>query len=543
MSASSNMTPGALRCLDRARRQAADRGSPSAEPEDLLIALFAHETLAGDILDKLGVKAAALADIGLSSEFESTTQSSWPDRDRLEQIIDAAHAVARRSGAEATGSEHLLWSLMNRVPALAARLAENGVTPEAIESHMLHPPIRLGAPLAVECEIRVDGRTEAPTVQVLRILDAAENRAREGLRVIEDYTRFVLDDQYLTRLLKTCRHELAIAAARPESLDRLRSRDTESDVGTTIATATEQSRETVPDVVTANTKRVQEALRTLEEFGKVLSPTMGAQIRQIRYSLYTIEKSLAVAQRSDRVFADRWLHVLLTERNCRSHLEAMIRQVLAGGASIIQLREKQLSDRELLERGKLVRSITRRHDALFIMNDRPDLAVLVDADGVHVGQDECRVSEARRIVGSDRLVGVSTHTIEQARRAVRDGADYLGVGPVFPSDTKQFDSFVGLEFVRQAAADIHLPWFAIGGITIDNLQDVVDAGATRVAVSGAVCRSEEPGSVCRRIVRALEQKRPGPDAGQAVAEITKNTKDTERKEWNDATDKTRIEHG
>src|SRR4029077_11335298 len=104
----------------------------------------------------------------------------------------------------------------------------------------------------------------------------------------------------------------------------------------------------------------------------------------------------------------------------------------------------------------------RDMDALFVMNDRADLAVLADAAGEHDRQEELTVKEARRIVGPDRLVGVSTHTIEQARQAVLDGADYLGVGPVFPSGTKSFDQLAGLDFVRQVAAEIKLPWFAIG---------------------------------------------------------------------------------
>jgi thiamine-phosphate pyrophosphorylase len=133
------------------------------------------------------------------------------------------------------------------------------------------------------------------------------------------------------------------------------------------------------------------------------------------------------------------------------------------------------------------------------MNDRPDLAVLCDADGVHVGQDELTVRDVRRIVGPDRLVGVSTHDIEQARQAVLDGADYLGVGPVFPSDTKSFDAFAGLEFVRQAAAEITRPWFAIGGITAANLADVTAAGAERIAIGAAICAADDPADATRAL--------------------------------------------
>jgi thiamine-phosphate pyrophosphorylase len=138
------------------------------------------------------------------------------------------------------------------------------------------------------------------------------------------------------------------------------------------------------------------------------------------------------------------------------------------------------------------------------MNDRPDLAVLTDADGVHVGQEELSVRDARRIVGPSRLVGVSTHTLEQARQAVLDGADYIGVGPVFPSTTKNFTKLAGLDFVRQVAAEITLPAYAIGGITLENLDQVLECGARRVAVSGVICRADNPSEPATEIQRKLE---------------------------------------
>ncbi len=152
---------------------------------------------------------------------------------------------------------------------------------------------------------------------------------------------------------------------------------------------------------------------------------------------------------------------------------------------------------------RLVREWTRAAGTLFIVNDRPDLAVLADADGVHLGQDDLPVSAARRIVGSRALIGVSTHTIEQARQAVNDGADYLGVGPVFPSKTKEFEEFAGLDFVRQVAAEIRIPWYPIGGISLENLAEVQAAGATRVAVSSAVCGADDPAAAARELAMRL----------------------------------------
>jgi thiamine-phosphate pyrophosphorylase len=186
-------------------------------------------------------------------------------------------------------------------------------------------------------------------------------------------------------------------------------------------------------------------------------------------------------------------------------LDWTIREAAAGGATVFQLREKKLGDRELVERARQVRRWTREVGALFIMNDRPDIARLAEADGVHVGQDELSVKDARRIVGPDALIGVSTHTLDQVRQAVLDGASYLGIGPTFLSGTKQFRALAGLEFILAATAETSLPAFAIGGIHGKNIGEVVAAGGKRVAVSQAVCAAEEPRMAALELVQALPQ--------------------------------------
>ena len=181
-----------------------------------------------------------------------------------------------------------------------------------------------------------------------------------------------------------------------------------------------------------------------------------------------------------------------------------MRTLVDGGVDVLQLRDKQLDDRTLVARGRLLRELTRGTATTFIMNDRPDLALLTDADGVHVGQEELTVHDARRIVGPDRLVGVSTHSLEQARQAVLDGADYLGVGPTFPSTTKSFAEFPGIEFVQAVAAEIRLPAFAIGGITLENVGDVARTGLRRVAVSGAIASAQDPVAAIQSLRRLLQ---------------------------------------
>jgi thiamine-phosphate pyrophosphorylase len=140
---------------------------------------------------------------------------------------------------------------------------------------------------------------------------------------------------------------------------------------------------------------------------------------------------------------------------------------------------------------------------LFIVNDRPDVARLAEADGVHLGQDDMSVREARRIVGPDALIGVSTHTVDQVRRAVLEGASYIGVGPTFLSATKQFDELAGLDFVRAVTAETTLPAFVLGGVTAENVARVISAGGRRIAVSAAIGKADDPRAAAAVLRRAL----------------------------------------
>ncbi len=346
-----------------------------------------------------------------------------------------------------------------------------------------------------------------PTTETYRILDAAANRASEGLRVVEDFTRFGLNDAHLSRLLKECRHELAAALTTLSLSQRLAARDTLGDVGTAISTASEYQRGSVLDVACASFKRVQEALRTLEEFGKLIGDEEAATSRrfeQLRYRLYTAEKAVLRTRFSRERLFDQRLYLLVTASACQIGCEPVVRAAMTAGVKLIQMREKSLPDRELVAQARRLRAWTHDADVLFIVNDRPDIAVLAEADGVHIGQNELSVSDARRIVGPDRLIGVSTHTIEQARQAVLDGADYLGVGPTFPSGTKSFESFPGLSFIREVAAEIMLPWFAIGGIGTNNIAAVLDAGASRIAVSGAILTATDPRAAASELLRGCK---------------------------------------
>ncbi|MFN9721491.1 MAG: thiamine phosphate synthase, partial [Planctomycetota bacterium] len=188
---------------------------------------------------------------------------------------------------------------------------------------------------------------------------------------------------------------------------------------------------------------------------------------------------------------------------CRLPWRQVVDECLGGGADVIQLREKQFNDREILDRARWIRAACHEAGALFVINDRADLAVASDADGVHIGQEELSVAQCRQLLQPWQLVGVSTHDRGQIQNAMDDGVDYIGVGPVFPSSTKSFDQFPGLEFVAEAEATATCPWFAIGGISPENVSDVQARGCCRIAVTSAVLSSLNPRQVVEQLRRAM----------------------------------------
>lgn len=340
---------------------------------------------------------------------------------------------------------------------------------------------------------------------VWRILDSSLNRASEGLRTIEEYARFVLSDPLLSEQLKQLRHQTAVAGQRFDRSQLLSARDTPGDVGTTIETPTETSRGNAMDVAIAAAARVQQSLRCLEEYGKIVDSDVGRDFEACRYRCYSLFATLEqLGLRRDRL-ADCQLYVLVDGGDSVESMAATIEQLADAGADLIQLRDKRLSDRTLYERAAAAAVVLRPTGCLFIVNDRPDIAAAVHADGVHVGQDELPVAAVRQIIGADSLLGVSTHSVAQVQQAVSEAADYIGCGPTFPSGTKSFENFPGTEFLRAAAATTTVPAFAIGGIGADNLDQVIDAGFFRIAVAGAVTSSASPAAAVADLKQRLMQ--------------------------------------
>jgi thiamine-phosphate pyrophosphorylase len=338
---------------------------------------------------------------------------------------------------------------------------------------------------------------------IYRIIDANANRAREALRVAEEAARFAMERPDLAEALKRLRHDLRAAIDRLDARSLLLARDTAGDVGTAISTASERTRAGAADVARAAFKRLTEALRAIEEYGKTLDAEMAAAVERLRYRAYDIEKRFEEASRPESRLAAGGLCVLLTESICRKPWQEVLHAVLAGGAAAVQVREKDLPDGRLLARARDVARAAHEAGSLAIVNDRPDIAALAAADGVHVGQDDLAPNDVRRIVGPGRIVGVSTHSLAQALAAAEAGADYIGCGPMFQSTTKPQEVIPGPALAAEVTRQVGLPVMAIGGITAASAPQVLAAGVRWLAVSSVVCSAEDPEAEMRRLVSLL----------------------------------------
>jgi len=343
----------------------------------------------------------------------------------------------------------------------------------------------------------VDSQARFVQLALYRILDANLDRAREGLRTIEEWCRFGLDDVALTDECKHLRQELA----HWHTSDLRAARDTPGDAGTGLTHPNEAERSSVQDVLQANLCRVEEALRVLEEYGKVYSAAMGAACKQMRYRVYTLESKLTAYQRQQQL-ARSHLYLVTAPTD---HLFETVEAALQGGLTLVQYRDKTADDEVRLRNAEKLCHLCRRYDALFIVNDRVDLAIAVDADGVHLGQQDIPIALARKLLGAQRLIGRSTHCPDDLHRAIQEGADYIGVGPVYETPTKAGRPAAGFDYVRYAAEHATIPWFAIGGIDTNNLSEVLAANVERVAIVRAIMHAEQPTLTTQYFLSQLPQ--------------------------------------
>ncbi len=352
---------------------------------------------------------------------------------------------------------------------------------------------------------------------MLRLVDANLDRLGEGLRVLEDVSRFLLNDVPSSRRLKTLRHRLVRSLGALED-DLLSARRVPEDVGGPLvgtgapavrgggpgAERKAEPHQDLPALVRANSRRAQESLRVLEEFSRLSGGPLEGKaggFEKARFEIYDLEQQLVGRLlRQDKVSRLGGLYLVLDMKVLGERDEAEVAAAaIRGGTRTIQLRDKQRCKADVLATARRLRPICARSGALFVVNDHLDVALAVDADGVHLGQDDLPVPEARRILPFDMLIGCSTHSTAEAVRAQACGADYVALGSIYPTASKEAYKLVGLETLRRTRTKVSVPLVAIGGINDTNAREVMKAGADAVAVISAVLGAENVEKAARKL--------------------------------------------
>jgi thiamine-phosphate pyrophosphorylase len=334
-----------------------------------------------------------------------------------------------------------------------------------------------------------------------RIIDANFNRAREALRVIEDYCRFVLNCAGLSGRAKELRHRLSAVIADIDEGRLLAGRDTIGDIGIGQKADSAIGRKNIKDTLTAACKRLPEALRVLAETIRCENYAISERIEAIRYAGYTLEKDVALFANAQARFANVQLYVLINS-NLPGEVFPLVQKSIKGGADCLQLRAKSVDDNRYYALAYEFVKVCRDANVISIINDRVDIAAASGADGVHLGQNDLPIEQARRLQLTPMIFGKSTHSIEQLTKAISELPTYVSLGPVFATPTKPESVPVTLDYVKKGVPILShtgISHVAIGGIAIDNVENVLRAGSKVIAVSSAVTYSADPQAECRKL--------------------------------------------
>ena len=295
------------------------------------------------------------------------------------------------------------------------------------------------------------------------IIDANIHRVCEGLRVIEEYFRFVVSDEALTTRLATLRHEISHHTLPVSDRARMEARDTDRDVR---ANEVISPRRNSYDLLLANMKRSQEALRVLEEY------TGDDTFRVFRYELYDLEKECFL--HIQKPWELRWVYLI-------SHDVAILRRWLELGADVIQLRCKDTPKHEILEKAHEAKKLAEAFQKPLIINDHLDIAQIIDADGIHTGQDDTSITGMRKLWGPDKIYGRTTHSLEQGILARDEWASYVSVWPIWPTPTKPDREAIWFGYLSRAL-ELGIPFVAIGGVNHENISQIIPHSPSMIAI-------------------------------------------------------------
>ncbi len=328
-------------------------------------------------------------------------------------------------------------------------------------------------------------------MNILRIIDANINRVSEGIRVIEDIIRFFYNNEELFKKLKSIRHEIRKNVS---NFNLETFRDTNKDVGKKTFLKDEVNRDNLENIFKANLKRVEEGLRVLEEIFKIENKNLSEFFKLKRFEIYDIEKKIFSKKNKFLKLLEKIpiLYGIVDTRFSKYNHIKITKELILAGVKIIQLREKLLNDKKILKIAKEMKKICNDNEAIFIVNDRLDIAILSEADGIHLGQDDIGVNDARKIFGFEKIYGLSTHNIDQVENAIKIMPDYIGFGPIFPTKSKENpDPVVGVDMLKNLKQKFKNipPIVAIGGINITNIKDVICCKPEMICVMSGIIGS------------------------------------------------------
>ena len=336
--------------------------------------------------------------------------------------------------------------------------------------------------------------------RIAQLIDANLDRAREGLRVMEDWCRFGLKRNDFSIKLKDWRQQLGAHHHNSYRKARL----TSADPAMGVSHPLQKSRSIPEDIFIANSSRVQEALRVLEEFTRITDPKLSELATRIRYKTYEIEINVLNAKEGmdkRKILKDCSLYLVTSNRK---DLKEIVLQSLEAGVKMVQYREKFLNDIQKVNQAKELSSLCKKYNSLFIVNDRIDIALAVDADGIHLGQEDLPTTLARKLLGYEKIIGRSTSCLENIKNAEEEGCDYIGIGPIFLSETKKKLNPIGIDRLKKGLNKTLLPAFAIGGINSSNINNLNHITNLRVAVSDAIINSNQPFAKTKELFKLLK---------------------------------------
>ena len=336
-------------------------------------------------------------------------------------------------------------------------------------------------------------------IRIAQIIDANLDRAREGLRVLEDWARFALGREDIVKSSKNFRQILGKHHLKVYK----QSRNFLVDKCTGLSHPEQFKRSDSSSIISSNAARVQEALRVIEEFSRDHNPNLSSIASQIRYEIYNLEIELLETQSNSqllKILRENNLYFITIDTD---NLFEKIKNILEGGVKIVQFRSKKGNDLDKIKYATKIKCLCDKFGALFIVNDRVDIAIACKADGVHLGQNDIDIKSARSILGYSKIIGISASNEYDIKKAMEDGSDYLGIGPVFNTSTKKGKVPLGIDTLKSLTKDISIPWFAIGGIKQENISLLKDNNICKVAIITDLINSKKTKEKAMMMIKSL----------------------------------------